>query len=147
MKVSKKCRHSIKALRIESKYHSEPDGYGGDSEWNWYELECSKCKKGVKIKDEGTIWHLGDKEYRELTGRSLDYAEIKKLFNDNKEVYVHANIPQSTKDALLSELGYKTPELARKIKAKKKLIKKHTEELKQMSITYGGGELDPLWDY
>ena len=143
----KQCKHPIKSLKISSRYHSSPDGYGGDNEWNWYVFECTNCQQEVKVKDESTCWHLGGEEYKEVTGRVLDYSEIKKLFLKNKDIYNHADIPQYTKNELLTELGFRTPELGKKIKAKQKLIKKHKEELRQMGLTYYGGELPYLWEY
>lgn len=127
----KTCKHPIENIKIQDHYDSSPDGYGGYNEWNWNELECTKCKKSVKIES-------GDFPYSKLTGRTVDLEECKKIFLKNKHLYDNMPIHNDRHDIVLRTVGKRTDELGKKIEKKKKTIKKHQKELEQMLSDYHG---------
>lgn len=136
----RKCRHPIKKLGIVRKETSDTDGYGGEIAWEWQELECFTCGKSTRVKEEHTVFRLDNERYAEVTGRRLNFTEIKKIFQQNRDLFHNLTIDSNLKEAVLEFFKHRTPELASKIRRKEKLIAKHVAELNNMKDQYQGYE-------
>lgn len=134
----------IEDLKITKHYSSSPDGYGGETEWNWYELTDIKSKKSIKLGYQNHERSVDNDLYIKLTGRPLSFEECCKIYNKNKQLYSSLSISGEMNDFVLRKVGKRTNALKKKIEAKKKVIKKHKVELESMLKDFNGRDPDYL---
>jgi len=134
------CKHPIKSLHVTSHHDSTPDGYGGDNEWTWHELTCKKCKASNKVSDNDRFDKMRESDYTDFTKRELTLKEAQRLFIENNTLYNQITKESSLNDQVLRTRGKRSDQLFKKMKAKKKLIEKHTKELDSMLRDYHGRE-------
>lgn len=134
-------KFDVRKVHVYRMYDESPDGYGGYNSWTWYELGYEGSKKRIKLGYKHQVWSVTARHYRELTTRELTIEEMKLIFKKNKDLYDNLEMTQNEHDTVLRSVGKRTKKLELKIKAKKKLFKKHRTELLQMLRDYHGGEI------
>lgn len=135
----KDCKHPIKDIHQIEDYHSSPDGYGGDSEFYSYYLECKKCKKQARIYSTGNrggSTGVRSNDYYTLTGRSANFEEMKKMFKQNNTLF-HQIIDFNGE---LRMMVMKNPSIDRQIRELEtaiEIVEKQSREMKR--------KLEKLW--
>lgn len=138
----KKCNHSIKNLTIVEEYDSSPDGYGGTSQWTWYELQCKRCSHSFKLNYKSSNLdnpRIRQEDYKGFTCRNLDVNEIVKIINNNHSLFKFLVLDNDLKDAALRLNGNRSDKLDKNINKKRKLIQKHIEQYVKMLKQHNGG--------
>lgn len=133
----KNCKHEVKNLHVQRGYKSDADGWGGTSEWIWYELACKKCQKKTEVGNDSIIWNINN-VYLNFTGRFLDLKEFTKIFLQNKDLIKYTYIDYDIIDVILRTVGKRTDKLGKEIARKKKLIQKYQIELRNMERDFNG---------
>lgn len=143
MVVKITCEHPVAKLRVLSESSSAPDGYGGDTYWNWTVLSCSLCnsKSKTKLSEERKRLNeveLFERAYFELKGKPLrteDDANQLELLRENPALfwqfepsnakYLVPHVPvQWEQQQIITKLLAERQDLARQLREKEIALNK-----------------------